>query len=128
MCTYRSLFTFVNFKLLQRSLSEIGHMDFDMNADNAEESGQQQEIAKDINDYRDLFAEDYCRNLKVDLESQVAFIESLEEHTKGASDLSTFVDYCEQEYPGLNLFMPKMTGLSTDTYLFDAKEICIVFA
>ena len=24
--------------------------------------------------------------------------------------------------------MPKMTGLSTDTYLFDAKELCIVFA
>ena len=67
MCTYRSLFTFVNFKLLERSLSEIGHMDFDMNADNADESGAQQEIAKDINDYRDLFAEDYCRNLKVDL-------------------------------------------------------------
>ena len=128
MCTYRSLFTFVNFKLMQRSLREIGHMDYSITAGNSEEQAKDQEIDLDINDYVDVFADDYCRNLKTDLEGQVAFIEKLEEKTADDTELEQFVEYCAQEYPSLNLFMPKLTGLSSDTYLFDAREICTVFA
>ena len=71
LCTYRSLFTFVNFKLLERSLSEIGHMDFDLDANNDEESDKHQEIELKISAYTEIFAEDYCRNLKGDLEAQI---------------------------------------------------------
>ena len=28
----------------------------------------------------------------------------------------------------MNLFMPKMTGLTTDTYLFTSREFCMAFA
>lgn len=69
MCTYRSLFTFINFKLMQRSLREIAHMDYSITADNGEAVGADQQIDLDIADYIDVFADDYCRNLRTDLEA-----------------------------------------------------------
>ena len=63
------------------------------------------------------------------MEAQVNFIERLEEKTRDeSSDLSTLVDYCAEQYGDLNLFMPKMTGLTTDTYLFTSREFCMAFA
>ena len=128
LCTYRTLFTFINFNLIHRSLREIERMNYDLAADNDSEQSQSQSIELDINAYKELFAEDYCRNLKLDLQSQVAFIEKLEEKTANVTDLSQFVDFCAAEYPGLNLFLPKLTGLNQDTYFFDATEFCTVFA
>jgi len=42
--------------------------------------------------------------------------------------LATFVNFCAKEYAALNLFMPKITGITSDTYLFNAIELCTVFA
>ena len=108
-------------------------MSYDLTAGAVDSNGEQQaegsfEYEIDINMYKDAFAEDYCRNLKADLEAQVAFIGKLEEQTANATDLSTFVDFCAREYPGLNLFMPKMTGATVDTYFFDATELCTIFS
>lgn len=103
-------------------------MDFEIKADNDNEQEKVQQIDHDINDYKNLFAEDYCTNIRTDLQSQVAFIERLEEATKNADDLATFVNFCAQEYAALNLFMPKITGITSDTYLFNAVELCTVFA
>jgi len=128
MCAYRSLYTFIDFKLLQKSLKEMEHMELEILADNDTEQEKPQQIDLDINDYKNLFAEDYCANLKTDLEAQVAFIERLEEATADADDLATFVDFCAKEYAALNLFMPKITALTSDTYLFNASEVCTVFA
>lgn len=68
MCTYRSLFTFINFKLLQRSLKEIERMNYDLTASNADQTDVSQQIELDIEQYKEIFAEDYCRHLKTDLE------------------------------------------------------------
>ena len=114
--------------MLQTSLRELGKSNVVINADNDDEQAKAQQIDLDIDDYRDLFADDYCRNLKADLLGQIAFIEKLEQRTKQATDFSDIIDFCSQEYAGLNLFMPKMTGLTSDTYFFDAKEFCTVFA
>ena len=61
-------------------------MDFEIKADNDNEQEKVQQIDHDINDYKNLFAEDYCTNIRTDLQSQVAFIERLEEATKNADD------------------------------------------
>lgn len=78
MCAYRSLYTFIDFKLLQKSLAEMSKMSAEITADNDVDTGRAQEIDFDIKDYVDVFAEDYCRNLKQDMTSQVSFIERLE--------------------------------------------------
>ena len=62
------------------------------------------------------------------MKSQVAFIEKLEESTKQATSLQPFVDYCAKEYAGLNLFLPKLQGLTQDTYMFTTQELCVIFA
>ena len=62
-------------------------MNYDLSADNSDEQGQNQEIELDIDMYKEIFAEDYCRNLKGDLEAQISFIEKLEEKTADADNL-----------------------------------------
>ena len=59
-------------------------MNYDLTAGAVDSNGEQKaegsfEYETDINMYKDVFAEDYCRNLKTDLEAQVAFIGKLEE-------------------------------------------------
>ena len=41
MCSYRSLFTFINFKLLQRSLKEMQRMSYDLTAGAVDSNGEQ---------------------------------------------------------------------------------------
>lgn len=43
-------------------------------------------------------------------------------------NLQEWVASCSKDYAGLNLFMPKITGLTVDTYNFNADEVCTVFA
>ena len=64
------------------------------------------------------------------MEAQVNFIERLAERVQSVEthDLKSLIGYCAEEYGDLNLFMPKMTGLKTDTYLFSSKEFCLAFA
>jgi len=62
------------------------------------------------------------------MEGQTAFIEKLEQATKTATSLQPFVDYCAKEYAGLNLFLPKMQHLTSDTYLFSTQEVCVIYA
>lgn len=45
-----------------------------------------------------------------------------------ATNLTDWVQTCASEYAGLNLFMPKITGLTVDTYTFSSEEFCTVFA
>ena len=125
---YRSLYTFIDFLLLEKSLKEMNHLNVDIMADSGDAKAQKQQLDLDINDYKELFADDFCRNLQTDMQSQVAFIERLSTETEEFPDLDSFVEYCANEYSGLNLFMPKKTGLTFDTYIFNAKELCTVFA
>ena len=74
MCSYRTLFAFIDFKLLQKSLQEMSKMSFDLQADGTGTADEPQEIEYNIQAYADRFAEDYCRNLKPDLEGQTSFI------------------------------------------------------
>lgn len=69
MCAYRSLFSFIDFKMLQKSLKEISKMDYDVKAATEEERNLAEQIDLNINDYRDVFAADFCSNLRSDLES-----------------------------------------------------------
>ena len=62
-------------------------MNYDLAADNSDDAGASQQVELDIEMYKDAFAEDYCRNLKQDLEAQVAFIDKLEEMTAEATEL-----------------------------------------
>ena len=83
--------------MLQKSLKELQKMDYDLKASDSTEKEKLQQVDFDINDYKEVFAEDYCRNLKADMEAQVNFIERLEEKTREeSSDLSTLVDYCAE--------------------------------
>ena len=95
MCAYRSLFSMIDFKLKQKSLKEIGRMDFDIVADTQEDKDKAQQVASDINDYKDDFADGYCRNLRQDFEAQIAFIERLEKKSEESTDLKTFIKSCE---------------------------------
>lgn len=78
MCAYRTLYSFIDFELLKLSLKQMGHDPSSITANNDKEDGKEQQLDLDINDYKALFAEDYCANLRDDLESQVSFIERLE--------------------------------------------------
>ena len=60
-------------------------MEYTLKADNEDGTEKEQQVDTDINAYKELFAEDYCRNLRADLEAQVAFIERLEEKTADAT-------------------------------------------
>ena len=81
LCAYRSLFAFIDYKLLQKSLAEMKHFSFDIQADGQGGADQPQEIEYDITAYNEKFAEDYCRNLKVDMQGQLSFIENLADST-----------------------------------------------
>lgn len=128
MCAYRSLFTFIDYKLLQKSLSEMKHFSFDIQADGSGGADQPQEIEYNITAYNEKFAEDFCRNLKVDFQGQLAFIEQLQSATETETTLQPFVDQCASTYTSINLFLPKMQGLTQDTYLFTTQELCVIFA
>ena len=128
LCSYRTLFAFIDFKLLEKSLAQMQSMSFELQADGTNTADEAQQIEYDIQAYADRFAEDYCRNIEPDMKSQVAFIEKLEEATKQATSMSPFVDYCAKEYAGLNLFLPKLQGLTQDTYMFTTQELCVIYA
>lgn len=55
--------------MLQKSLKEISKMDYDVKAATEEERNLAEQIDLNINDYRDVFAADFCSNLRSDLES-----------------------------------------------------------
>lgn len=103
-------------------------MSFELQADGTDTADEKQVIEYEITAYFEKFADDYCRNLKTDLQQQVGFIEKLEEQTASATSLQPFIDFCAKEYASLNLFLPKMQSLTTDTYMFTTQELCVVFA
>ena len=81
LCAYRSLFAFIDYKLLQKSLGEMKHFSFDIQADAATGADLPQEVEYEITAYNEKFAEDFCRNLKVDMLSQITFVENLQKET-----------------------------------------------
>ena len=56
ICAYRSLFTFIDYKLLQKSLKAMQQMSFEIEADNDLAADQPQEVEYDILKYTDVFA------------------------------------------------------------------------
>jgi len=68
LCAYRSLFTFIDIKLLQKSLKEMEKMSFELQADGTDTADEKQVIEYEITAYFEKFADDYCRNLKTDLQ------------------------------------------------------------
>lgn len=53
-------------------------MDYDLTFQNEQETSSVQQINTDINAYLEAFAEEYCRNMRSDMQAQVTFIERLE--------------------------------------------------
>mmetsp|Transcript_11510 Transcript_11510/g.15531 ORF Transcript_11510/g.15531 Transcript_11510/m.15531 type:complete len:136 (+) Transcript_11510:494-901(+) len=62
------------------------------------------------------------------MQALLAFIEKLEDATKTATNLQPFIDSCASQYANINLFLPKMQSLTSDTYLFTTEELCVTFA
>lgn len=128
MCAYRSLFAFIDFKLMQKSLEQIAISYVDIRSTNDEGDDVDEQINTDIKDYASAFAHEFCTNMRTDMHAQVTFIESLEKKVRETANLNDVVEFCAGAYNDLGLFNPKITGLSSDTFLFNAEEFCTVYA
>ena len=99
-----------------------------MQADNLNGESEEQELSTDIEDYQEAFADEYCRNMVIDMQAQIGFIKELNEKVASSIKLQDTVDFCASKYNNLGLFNPKITGLTSDSFFFNAEEYCNVFA
>jgi len=111
LCIYRSLYSLIDYNLLDRDLHEL------------KRNAIEEEFNETISDYTGLFAEAFCKPMKDDFASQIKAVDAFL-----ADDDADFKKWCTTALSEqFNLFSPQINSLNSETFFFENDELCDIF-
>ena len=107
MCAYRSLYSLISYKLLERDLRELKKQAVG-------------DIQEQIEDYAPLFGETYCKDLQEGFNTQISEVDTF----LGQEGMD-FKAWCKGLFDEkLTLFSPQINTMNSETLFYDTEELC----
>jgi len=119
MCTYRSIFSIVKYKLRQVEIKE------EIRAASPEEKAA---ALTELDGYLDDLAGEYCLNLKGDLEELLSNVDKLIAIDMRADSWRYEVIASCKESFGTKPFYPEVSELNSVTIFYSVDELCDTYA
>ena len=107
LCTYRSLYSIINYKLLDSDLKQLQRQ-------------YQEDFTEVIQDYDTEFQESFCKQMKDEFSSQLTGIEELL-----TAEVPDFQTWCSNLISSdIAMFSPKINKMASITGFWGVEELC----
>ena len=110
MCAYRSLYSLISYKLLEKDLKEL-------------KKQATEEIKEQIEDYAPLFGETFCKDLNESFKTQIEEVDNLLKQQN-----PDFKAWCTDLFnEKVTLFSPQINTMNSETLFYETTELCNTF-